>query len=1185
MPGFGPYMGFAPQQTGQHMGVASYPGPHSNTPRGPVGPSPMQQHNIPQGPMGVAPSPVLHNNVPPGAVGVAPNHMQHSSAPHGPIGVAPCAVQHSSTPLGPVGVGPTVQQSNAFSGVMGLASNALPPSGISSNPVQPPVINSGVPPRPVGVALNPMSPLAVNSNVPPMVSSASQPLAMENPGAPSELNRTTTEVVSQLPENSAVPTDTPVVNVEQTGTEKISQPLVSGAGLGIEKTRDCESPMLNQFVFYSCDKCAFKTRIRQNFRKHYSQHLSYKPYSCNFCKFRTYGKCYMPNHMKVHSGEDQKGFLYFPDPALDKAIEFHCDDCKVEKWVNDAELEVLKKDVLAVQQKFSALGRKMQKKEEQKREKEEIMELKRKEDGKMKKEGVIEVEQKGVKRKREDDSSKEVKVKKKPGKKSKNVTEEGMEKAKEGESVESIEQDLGKKINDENEKKEEDVEKKTKYEHEDSDTEEDEPATKKKIPNYEIVDATNILETPKRKRKFKTLFDPSPEVSVKKTVTMITEGKGKGTMVTTNVNKLKCPFCPYKTESPLGLRRHGFWRHNMCEYHCDNCSFKAKTKEEVMAHYRDVHPKMNPIVNRTIMKMNEKSAAKKNEKAVAVVDNGEKTDEGEFEDTTEHAEDEVKEEVNTTGSVEKMEEDQENDNESKEEGAEVRTPKHRAGKFLPQKFLYKCTECDYKSNMMGVQRHLLRSHDICRFMCSGCDFESTERVKVEDHQKTEHPDQQTTISRGFVDLGGDNKQNISVSHSKKSRKSFQIKTLKRAKDTFRIKQIKLSEAKRNTPSQCPVCDFKSLYSGVQRHIFMFHSLGKWQCGRCGIELYDKATTIEHSFNMHKEQVPQVIRSFMEVEKVKELMEQNAIIVEKNGNIKIVLAEDGNPVHSPIKQLSHDIAPVKSPPVKEKKEKDEFIKDTQCPECKFMSNLKGVQRHLLMIHKICRWQCKHCGFESPDKSVAMDHSQDMHEGIEPKILRAFVDLDRYIAEKRFNESMDMDLGDTIASDKYFDFSEEEEEDDIPVKKVPESPSKQNNSGSKLTTMKKAEQGEIIVKKAADSPSKPSKASSKLTALKKAKVEKSPVSVADSPRKAFKTRPDSPRSTDGLQTTHAKQGKAPSPRLEQSPLGSTWEKKKPGRPKGSRNKTPSATNKHGKGQFVFHHQPLWHHQFILIALNLQ
>ncbi|KAK3084496.1 hypothetical protein FSP39_014384 [Pinctada imbricata] len=357
-------------------------------------------------------------------------------------------------------------------------------------------------------------------------------------------------------------------------------------------------------------------------------------------------------------------------------------------------------------------------------------------------------------------------------------------------------------------------------------------------------------------------------------------------------------------------------------------------------------------------------------------------------------------------------------NSKDEDKTEIRPLRKGKIESLKTKSLFQCTQCPYKSNALGVQSHMLRRHNICQYFCGVCAFESENEAIVTEHFKKEHPTDDLAISRGFAKLNtSENKTDIMA--KKKPKKICAIRTLKRSKDTARFKPAGVQGPKRDSPAECPICGFKSRYSGVQRHISMIHGLLKWQCGKCGIQLFSKGETFEHSLTVHDTHAPCVIRSFFEVEKIKELKDSNSLIVEKNGKVKIGAPGEGMVVKSTPKQAAHA-----EPTTPTKSKKEEIVKDTQCPECSFSSNVKGVQRHLMLIHKICRWQCKICGFGSLDKHVTLEHSVDMHEGIDPKIVRAFVDIDRYNAEKRLNASDEQELQNQSANrqEYLFDFDE-------------------------------------------------------------------------------------------------------------------------------------------------------------------
>ncbi|XP_061188785.1 uncharacterized protein LOC133196959 [Saccostrea echinata] len=815
-----------------------------------------------------------------------------------------------------------------------------------------------------------------------------------------------------------------------------------------------------KMFYFQCDKCTFVTKSAQNFRRHYMLHLNYKPYVCSNCGFPSCNKYGFSSHLRNHQECAGQHFVYKKDGEAERQLERNVIACKHHKWVSDEENDKSSKELFGDQRRFrftskrsdpaspAAASTVLGESTDDSTPDVQMGVVKKTYSGKKKIRDILgEMESKTKSLSQStnpDDVSSPSEITKKDSEETKNnfenveLTSDNMSQISKKDVDGSLSQRERISSGNGSEKMSIDVSEDNIQEKEDdsdamSDIIEPLPATKinsktsesghthskysrksesnqpkkqykkmkssflhknlrksksfsfhkrkkkfarrkkqtNRVQNYEIVDESNILDLP-RVRKFKTTFDPSPDLYRRRKRGLLMEAEflkpSKPSIPTKPDTKAlalyyRCPYCGQSADSAMGIKRHAFWVHNMCEYTCNLCLFMSMSKQECLRHCYADHPGTSPGIKRSFCKTME---------VEEVVDD--RNSQSKEEDENNQAEDQM-------DSSEK---------EAEEREVEERVQPHKYPVKGAQDF--RCIKCDLKFTRKGIQMHLLRTHNVFMYKCPYCKFIKKNKEDITEHCNMEH---NVKISKAVrvtynLNLGHELVEFLSKDKKELKKKPNHSKVL-----TFQKRLQKKVKRPMSTKATCPLCGFNSNYIGVQRHLAMKHKLKKLQCGRCGHVTYNKSVAVKHSKKSHKENTPYLLRAFADIETVQamsrgELKKCGALnMLELKEKENSDQEEEVKKTESPLKVPSANVPSVKDT-------KDEWV---SCPVCfAEKRTLRGIELHMMYLHKICNWSCGRCGFASTDKYVTLQHSVDLHQDEDPMISRALINLNRYLAER-------------------------------------------------------------------------------------------------------------------------------------------------------------------------------------------
>lgn len=909
-----------------------------------------------------------------------------------------------------------------------------------------------------------------------------------------------------------------------------------------------------KMFYFQCDKCTFVTKSAQNFRRHYMLHLSYKPYACTNCGFSSCNKYGFSSHLKNHQACVGQKFVYKKDIEAERQLERNVNSCKHYKWVSDEENDKSSKELFGDQRRFRFTSKKSDTGNsalESRISGESIDEspsdvqlgvVKKTYSGKKKIRDILGEMESNSRKQTEhlsqlnnvEDSPKSVSKNEKASNSGERVqvaesndhvlmlnsgSSVGAVPAKDTSQEEETDSDdmsdvidplpsmkiipktsgskgsEYKKPGRRGRKKQNGTMKTSNYLRKNfqkakkilRNTKMLKRRRKRvnKVQNYEIVDESNILDLP-RVRKFKTTFDPSPDLYKRRKREALEEEEFQKPPKLPVPSKpeakesplyYKCPYCGQSGDSAVGIKRHAFWVHNMCEYTCNLCMYMSMSKQECLRHCYADHPGTSPCIKRSFCKTME---------VEEVTDN---RDEGEKDGEEEKEMDKERDEH----------EDSKSGNEEKESSEESR-PKVRYPIKGQQNV--RCIQCDMKLTHKGMQMHLLRMHKVFMYKCSYCKFVRRNIGEVTDHCTSEHGFKICKAVRVAYDLqkGHDLIEFLPKKKLKETKKSKYSRML-----TFK-KNFKLKRRPLSMKANCPLCGFASNYIGVQRHLSMRHKLKKLQCGRCGHVTYNKSDALRHSRNVHKEETPYVLRTFVDIESVAAMSKED---LNKCGVVMFKQKEDQSS-DTEDEEANKDLDAkndAKVPKAATPLEKE--TGNVSCPVCfSEKRTLRGVELHMMHLHKICNWLCGRCGFQSTDKYVTLQHSVDLHKDEDPMISRTLVNLDKYLAEKN------MDLDYRLATTKHLDaktdpykpdFDEDEAVEDIYNQKDQEEMSHDLNVDPESRNSRKAFKRRSCSPKGPDIGSVASAASEKVTIKK---------SVREFPRTSGGDSVDSDSTEDGF-----------------------------------------------------------------------
>lgn len=885
---------------------------------------------------------------------------------------------------------------------------------------------------------------STTSTAPPIVvTTQAQVKQVSSPKHPSQRSQVTT-ISPQSQVQQGKPNSSPV-------QKKADASTYVDADFLVDKVR---------MVYFQCDECTFVTKSAQNFRRHYMLHLNYKPYVCSNCEFPSCNKYGFSGHLKNHQECAGQQFVYKKDSEAERQLERKVNVCKHYRWVSDEENDKSSKELFGDQRRFRFTAKKsdpasssiqsgisgestdglapdvhlgvVQKTYSGKKKIRDILgEIENK--TKMRSESLHQSgQQDGKNLDSKIDSGESItdteSVSKTAvvileNKSNCSTSKQGRMSSSEGSQEKEDESDEMSDVieplptSETNSKTGENESTSKKY----SKTLDTIPQRKQngkmktssflnrnfkkakrfifgkkkrkfarrrrqanKVQNYEIVDESNILDLP-RVRKFKTTFDPSPDHYRRRKKEMLMEAEYQKPIIPpkpepkeTTASSYKCPYCDHTGESALGIKRHAFWVHNMCEYTCNLCLYMSMSKQECLRHCYTDHPGTSPCIKRSFCKAMdvEETAGDKNSQKDQEVEKDQANDQKDGSETE-------------TGEEEEEEESQ-----------------HPAKSLVKGMQDIRCVKCDLKFTRKGMQLHLLRKHNVFLFKCPNCKFVNENKEAIKEHCSSVHNLKITKAPHMTYDLnlGHDLVEFLSNKTTKemKERKRHEGSREPTIKKTLKVGM------KRPLSATCPLCKFASSYVGVQRHLSMRHKLKNLQCGHCGHVVYNKSDALKHSKKAHKETTPHVLHSFVDIEFVKamskkELKKCGAVLFHGKEKQDIDTEEGRNVDQKPK-------ASPKSPKATLPSKKDTKDKWIPCPVCSVEKRtLRGVELHMMYLHKICNWSCGRCGFESMDKYVTLQHSVDLHKDEDPMISRALVNLDKYTAE--------MDLNYRSAKDNY------------------------------------------------------------------------------------------------------------------------------------------------------------------------
>ena len=1109
------------------------------------------------------------------APGQAINVIQGSQVTQGspsiitglPVGIVPF-MQTSN-------VGPMVHQQNPaivhrMPPVLAISSTAAPASGhaiqrvfqspTGSPGVGPPTLSNQASPVSI-VPLSSASPLiqpgiTVNRSVaaaPQVVTTTTPPpliLATQTQVRPSDASAITTI-------NQRSPTIIPLQTQPKPSTASLQQTADASTYVDND-TMDVAHVNKVKMFYFQCDKCTFVTKSAQNFRRHCMLHLNYKPYACSNCGFSSCNKYGFSGHLKNHQECVGQKFVYKKDYEVERQLERNVNACKCHKWVSDEENDKSSKELFGDQRRFRFTAKKSEPGNtvlqsgisgETTEDSSPDVQL-----------GVVRKTYSGKKKIRDILGEMENNSRKQVEHTNKKISCSDVAERNNDKSVSEIgENPLSEKIgckeeDNDTEETSETMESLPTVENNDSTSESEDQKYKKrprrlrqkkqngtrktssylkknfqkakklimlnkkklkrrrnqasKVQNFEIVDESNILDLP-RVRKFKTTFDPSPDLYKRRKREYFEEEEFQRPSKMPTPPKpepketplyYKCPYCEHSGDTAVGIKRHAFWVHNMCEYTCNLCMYISMSKQECLKHCYADHPGTSPCIKRSFCKAME---------VEEITDNRSSQKEDKSDDKVDEKENDERE-GSDLGSV------------GKESLEESRPQTKYPMKGPPS---VRCVQCDMQFTRKGMQFHLLRMHQLFMYKCSHCKFVSHTIEPVTNHCSSNHDSKVCKPMRITydLDLGHDLIEFIPKQKSKEIKKSKFSRVLK-LKQNLKRKVRPLS-----MKANCPLCGFASNYIGVQRHLSMRHKLKKLQCGRCGHATYNKADALQHSSKVHKEETPYVLRTFADIETV-EAMSKDEL---KKCGVVIFEQKEGPSFNSEGAEADGDMdAKSKEPTPGASPEKDSSRGEwVSCPVCfAEKRTLRGVELHMMHLHKICNWLCGRCGFQSTDKYVTLQHSVDLHKDEDPMISRTLVNLDKYLTEKN------MELGYrsattnqlVVKSDPYKpDFDDNESVDsylNLESQKSQEGASRGSSVDHEFSSYRKASKHRSCSPKGSDYGSVVAAASDKLSPKKPTRDSPRDLS-RDSPRIPDRESEQSDSSEDGIILKKKRNKKSP------------------------------------------------------------
>lgn len=212
------------------------------------------------------------------------------------------------------------------------------------------------------------------------------------------------------------------------------------------------------------------------------------------------------------------------------------------------------------------------------------------------------------------------------------------------------------------------------------------------------------------------------------------------------------------------------------------------------------------------------------------------------------------------------------------------------------------------------------------------------------------------------------------------------------------KYSKLAKAKpqgRSSDPQmikCPLCSYQSKsINGVRLHAFWLHKMCKYTCSDCPFFSLNRHEGLAHYKEEHPGKTVNLVRSSCLLRDVEE---------DTTSGIKgtiMTLSLDGQ--MSPSKQTSPcklnieaASTPIKSTGAPEltsalnTSPNDVRALKGKCPNCSYISTIRGVGQHLLLAHDMVNWVCKQCKFESQSKAAAIQHIREEHKDAEPTLYK-------------------------------------------------------------------------------------------------------------------------------------------------------------------------------------------------------
>ena len=463
-----------------------------------------------------------------------------------------------------------------------------------------------------------------------------------------------------------------------------------------------------------------------------------------------------------------------------------------------------------------------------------------------------------------------------------------------------------------------------------------------------------------------------------------------------------CEICDYKTNQSTHLKEHMTSRHGVGGYKCSECDYKNAYQSNLDEHVKQVHLKVRELI---CMYCEACFGVKEALKHHVLVKHRTikqlKCDHCEYAtNLTSSLNKHIKRRHINTNDMYKCQ--MQECNYSTNMASNLKTHERRHSKSRKR---YACPEDDCKQEFVWkeyVKMHVNRVHKRIRdFHCSKCDFVTSTKRSLDDHEKKIHTEREKNTcpecNKTFIDL----KVHMLHSHSGRNEKCHECD-----KTFVTKKQVKYHVARTHAMEPkhaCQSCHLKfKTHQNLLRHDKGVHlKLKDIKCPHCEKTMSTKDDLSKHIFSKHtSDRVPKFPCQSCE----KQFFTRQSLLIHNKGvhlnlkdiecpNCDFTTSTNGSlKSHILYKHTSGDDHKHKcticnystaSKPYLLQHHKSVHLrqKDIKCPHCDFMVSAVGnLRSHILYKHAsgdIKKYKCELCDFSAFIKSTLSKHVKSIH----------------------------------------------------------------------------------------------------------------------------------------------------------------------------------------------------------------